>query len=176
MSIYHPPTRQTSARSFSCRIFSHRQRNNDRRKRRLFFETLLPHLWACTLQKQAKKKEEKRQHVRRKGELHQRSRGARRLRDFYAFALALVPVDEYSPRAIISASPQAQRLDSELVESIRRTNRGFDALRRRVDATTDSASELSTFENRIGMQTEQNYSALEVRYSIVIVSWQTRNE
>lgn len=73
-------------------------------------------------------------------------------------------VDEYSPRAIISASPQAQRLDSKLVESIRRTNREFDALRRRVDATTDSASELSTFKNGIGMQTGQNYSALEFRY------------
>lgn len=61
-------------------------------------------------------------------------------------------------------SPQAQRLDSKLVESIRRTNRGFDALRRRVDATTDSALELSTFENRIEIQMGQNYSALEFRY------------
>lgn len=40
--------------------------------------------------KTGEKKDEKRQHVRRKGELHQRSRGVRRLRDFYAFALALV--------------------------------------------------------------------------------------
>jgi len=54
-----------------------------------------------------------------------------------------------------------------LVESIRRTNREFDALRRRVDATTDSASELSTFKNGIGMQTGRNYSALKFRYILM---------
>lgn len=85
-------------------------------------------------------------------------------------------VGEYSPRAIISASPRAQRLGSKLVESIRRTNRGFDALRRFVDATTDSASELSTFENGIGMQTGRNYRALKVRYVAIIPGQRETND
>lgn len=144
MSIYHPPpTRQTSAHEHArAAFFSHRLRNNNRG----YFSKLFRRISERAHCKNRRKKRwKKTTRPSKRGTLSAVARSTA-IERFLRVRTRARTVDEYNPRAIISTSPQAQRLDSKLVESIRRTNRGFDALRRRVDATTDSVSELSKTE------------------------------
>lgn len=116
------PTHLPNARPRAV-FFSHRLRNNDG-KRRLFFEALSPHLWACTLQKQAKKKRGKkttRPSKRGTSSVVTRSAAIER---FLRVRTRTRIVDEYSPRAIISASPSGTETRLE-IGRIHSTNKSW---------------------------------------------------